>query len=48
MPEGTKKLGVLAIAGVAPYQEQPGEEYMNDQQLGHFKKILEEIGRAHV
>ncbi|ABL98987.1 RNA polymerase-binding protein DksA [Shewanella amazonensis] len=41
MPEGTKKLGVLAIAGVAPYQEQPGEEYMNDQQLGHFKKILE-------
>ncbi|MBT1444406.1 RNA polymerase-binding protein DksA [Shewanella sp. JM162201] len=41
MPEGTKKLGVLAIAGVAPYQEQPGEEYMNDKQLGHFKKILE-------
>ncbi|AZQ09453.1 MULTISPECIES: RNA polymerase-binding protein DksA [Shewanella] len=41
MPEGTKKLGVLAIAGVEPYQEQPGEEYMNDKQMGHFKKILE-------
>ena len=41
MPEGTRKLGVLAIAGVDPYQEIPGEEYMNDAQLGHFKKILE-------
>lgn len=41
MPEGTKKLGVLAIAGVDPYQEKPGEEYMNEQQLAHFKKILE-------
>ncbi|GIU44661.1 RNA polymerase-binding protein DksA [Shewanella algidipiscicola] len=41
MPEGTKKLGVLAIAGVDPYQEKPGEEYMNDAQLNHFKKILD-------
>lgn len=41
MPEGTKKLGVLAIAGVNPYQEKPGEEYMNEDQLGHFKTILE-------
>ena len=41
MPEGTKKLGVLAIAGVDPYQEKPGEEYMNSQQLSHFKTILE-------
>ena len=41
MPEGTKKLGVLAIAGVDPYQEKPGEEYMNEQQMAHFKKILE-------
>ncbi|GIU17669.1 RNA polymerase-binding protein DksA [Shewanella colwelliana] len=41
MPEGTKKLGVLAIAGVDPYQEKPGEEYMNDNQLGHFRKILD-------
>ncbi|MPY23678.1 RNA polymerase-binding protein DksA [Shewanella psychropiezotolerans] len=41
MPEGTKKLGVLAIAGVEPYQEKPGEEYMNADQLGHFRKILD-------
>ncbi|MCE9685771.1 MULTISPECIES: RNA polymerase-binding protein DksA [Shewanella] len=41
MPEGTRKLGVLAIAGVEPYQEKPGEEYMNEKQLGHFKTILE-------
>lgn len=41
MPEGNKKLGVLAIAGLEPYQEKPGEEYMNAEQLGHFKKILE-------
>ncbi|BDM63275.1 RNA polymerase-binding transcription factor DksA [Shewanella sp. NFH-SH190041] len=41
MPEGTKKLGVLAIAGVDPYQEKPGEEYMNDRQMDHFKTILD-------
>ncbi|ACJ31031.1 MULTISPECIES: RNA polymerase-binding protein DksA [Shewanella] len=41
MPEGTKKLGVLAIAGVEPYQEKPGEEYMNEEQSAHFKTILE-------
>ncbi|GIU03992.1 RNA polymerase-binding transcription factor DksA [Shewanella sp. c952] len=41
MPEGTKKLGVLAIAGVEPYQEKPGEEYMNEEQSAHFKIILE-------
>ena len=41
MPEGNKKLGVLAIAGVEPYQEKPGEEYMNAEQSSHFKLILE-------
>ncbi|UCX05910.1 RNA polymerase-binding protein DksA [Shewanella sp. HL-SH8] len=41
MPEGTKKLGVLAIAGVDPYQEKAGEEYMNPTQRRHFKVILE-------
>lgn len=43
MPVGdnTKSLGPLAIAGVEPYQPQPGEEYMNDQQKAHFRKILE-------
>lgn len=42
MPKGNaKKLGVLAIANVDPYQEKPGEEYMSEPQLDHFKKILE-------
>jgi DnaK suppressor protein len=36
-----KTLGLLALAGVEPYQEQPGEEYMSDEQLAHFRKILE-------
>ena len=40
MPD-QKKLGLLAQAGLQPYQEQPGEEYMNDAQRAHFKKILE-------
>lgn len=39
--EKAKKIGVMALAGVEPYQEKPGEEYMNDDQLEHFKKILE-------
>ncbi|NMP31825.1 RNA polymerase-binding protein DksA [Thalassotalea sp. M1531] len=41
MPDKQKALGILALAGVAPYQEKPGEEYMNAEQLEHFKKILE-------
>lgn len=40
MPEAKKLLGVLAIAGVEPYQEKPGEEYMCEQQREHFKNIL--------
>ncbi len=42
MPQGkeAKALGILALAGVAPYAEQPGEEYMNEKQLEHFRKIL--------
>ncbi len=36
-----KTLGLLALAGVEPYQEKPGEEYMNEAQREHFKKILE-------
>jgi len=31
----------LAIAGVEPYQPKSGEEYMNEQQKAHFRKILE-------
>lgn len=34
-------LGPLAIAGVQPYEVKPGEEYMNDKQKSHFRKILE-------
>ncbi|SUG67872.1 dnaK suppressor protein [Salmonella enterica subsp. enterica] len=26
----TSSLSILAIAGVEPYQEKPGEEYMNE------------------
>lgn len=41
MPESKKKaLGILAIAGVEPYQEKAGEEYMSPEQLAHFTKIL--------
>jgi DnaK suppressor protein len=36
-----KKIGFMALAGLEPYQEKPGEEYMSDDQLEHFKKILE-------
>ncbi len=41
MPETKKKsIGILAIAGVEPYQEKPGEEYMSPDQVEHFTKIL--------
>jgi len=40
MPD-QKKLGLLAQAGLEPYQEKPGEEYMNEAQRAHFKTILE-------
>jgi DnaK suppressor protein len=40
MPEAKKLLGVLAIAGVEAYQEQPGEEYMGEKQRDHFRTIL--------
>ncbi|MDP4536236.1 RNA polymerase-binding protein DksA [Alkalimonas collagenimarina] len=43
MPEGKahKTLGLLALAGVEPYQEAVGEEYMNSKQREHFRKILD-------
>ena len=34
-------LSLLALAGVEPYKEQKGEEYMNEQQVLHFRKILQ-------
>lgn len=36
-----KAIGILAIAGVEPYQEKPGEEYMSPEQMSHFNKILQ-------
>lgn len=45
MQEGAKRktssLSILAIAGVEPYKEKAGEEYMNLDQRTHFKRILE-------
>jgi DnaK suppressor protein len=41
MPESkTKQLGLLALAGVQPYQEKPDEEYMGEPQINHFRLIL--------
>lgn len=34
-------LSLLTLAGVKPYKEKAGEEYMNEKQLAHFKKILQ-------
>ncbi len=36
-----KTLGILALAGVKPYQEKANEEYMGSPQQKHFKKILD-------
>ncbi|RUO20373.1 RNA polymerase-binding protein DksA [Aliidiomarina iranensis] len=36
-----KAHGVLAQAEIAPYQAKDGEEYMNEAQLSHFRRILE-------
>lgn len=33
-------LSLLALAGVTPYQPTKNEEYMNDNQIEHFRKIL--------
>lgn len=36
----TTSLSLLALAGVEPYQMAKDEEYMNDAQMAHFRKIL--------
>ena len=36
----SEAMGPLVIAGVKPYEPKPGEEYMNDAQKEHFRKIL--------
>ena len=33
-------LSLLDLAGVTPYQPKKGEEYMNEDQILHFRKIL--------
>lgn len=35
-----RKRQATVIAGIEPYQVQPDEEYMNDNQREHFRKIL--------
>jgi len=39
MPE-TQAKSNFAMRNIAPYQEQPGEEYMNDKQRDHFRALL--------
>ncbi|MDO4626557.1 MAG: RNA polymerase-binding protein DksA [Pasteurellaceae bacterium] len=41
MTSNKSSLSLLALAGVEPYKERVGEEYMNPAQLIHFKKILQ-------
>ncbi len=36
----TSSLSLLAIAEVQPYKPKKNEEYMNDAQVAHFRKIL--------
>lgn len=38
--KNNKSLGLLALAGLTPYQESADEEYMNESQLDHFRQIL--------
>ncbi|WP_392552202.1 RNA polymerase-binding protein DksA [Orbus wheelerorum] len=37
----SSSLSLLAVAGLEPYKEEKGEEYMNPKQLQHFRLILE-------
>ncbi|OUS31823.1 RNA polymerase-binding protein DksA [Thalassotalea sp. 42_200_T64] len=39
--KANQPIGILALAGVAPYVEKAGEEYMGPAQEDHFKRILE-------
>ena len=36
----SKGINSATLHGITPYQVKPGEEYMNSDQLEHFKKIL--------
>ncbi|MDG6881942.1 DnaK suppressor protein [Phocoenobacter uteri] len=39
-PSTSSSLSLLAIAGVQPYKPKKTEEYMNEAQTAHFRKIL--------
>lgn len=39
-PDKTRLTESIDFLGVSPYQEQAGEEYMNDKQRQHFREIL--------
>lgn len=41
MTKVQSSLSLLSLAGVEPYKEKNDEEYMNEEQLKHFKKILQ-------
>jgi DnaK suppressor protein len=36
----TTSLSLLSLAGVRPYEPKKNEEYMNEAQIEHFRKIL--------
>ena len=38
--KNNKSLGLLALAGLTPYEASADEEYMNDPQMDHFRQIL--------
>ena len=42
MPTGkeTKSLGLLALAGLQPYEAKADEEYMGEPQMEHFRLLL--------
>ncbi len=40
MPNNSNTVESFALHGFTPYQEQQGEEYMNDRQKEHFKGLL--------
>ena len=38
--KNNKSLGLLALAGLTPYESNDDEEYMNEPQMDHFRQIL--------
>ena len=38
--KATSSSQIGPVPGIAPYQEKKGEEYMNDEQVKHFRNIL--------